>query len=64
MTDHTSEVNKEEALDVEKEIAKLNRNMSVVTALLVEMSHRTGKKKREASNNEAEKRSALEGIDL
>jgi hypothetical protein len=62
--DDTFENEKGEALDVEKEIAKLNRNMSVVTALLVEMNHRTGKKKQQALTYRSEKRPKAEGIDL
>ena len=62
--EYTFENDKEEALDVEKEIAKLNRNMSVVTALLVEMNHRTGKRKQHALNNTAVKRPYAEGSDL
>ncbi|MFO7737641.1 MAG: hypothetical protein R6V46_04145, partial [Desulfatiglandaceae bacterium] len=53
-----------EALDVEKEIAKLNRNMSVVTALLVEMNHRSGKRKPPALKSASEKRPYAEGSDL
>ena len=64
IADHKFELNKGETLDVEKEIAKLNRNMSVVTALLVEMSHRTGKKKQETPNNKGKERSTLERVDL
>ena len=53
------EVNKGDTLDVEKEIAKLNRNMSVVTALLVDINHRTAKGNTKSLQKKAEESSNL-----